>query len=173
MSQKRNLLRTFIIVFGLFLAGIPLALLLAGRFGDDGGTASTLIFLLFIAAWTAIGTLLTRLSIKGAYWSLHIILWIFALIFGSIASSNYQWFPGWIALLFPIGGSLFLATLYTPFIQHFSGKTSPQPVRPYTQSYQQGYQPTLQNPVRYPEEDVAYPHSQHEQPQANYPQGMT
>ncbi len=172
MSQKRNLLRTFAIVFGLFLAGIPLAFLLAGQFVDDGGIASILIFLLFLAAWTAIGTLLTRLSAKGVYWSLHIGLWLLALVFGSIAASDFQWFPGWIALLFPIGGSLFLATLYRPFMGHFSRKTGPQPAPTYQQSYQQGYQPTLQNPAQYPGDSSAYP-SYHEQPQANYPQSMT
>ncbi len=171
MSQKRNLLHTFAIIFGLFLAGIPLAFLLAGQFIDDGGNVSTLIFLLFLVAWIAIGTLCTRMSVKALYWSLHVALWFFALIFSSIAGSTYQWFPGWVAFLFPIGGSLFLATLYRPFIARFSRKASSQLVHPHEQSYQQGYRPTLQNPTRYSEADAAYPY--HEQPQANYPHSMT
>jgi hypothetical protein len=169
LSQKRNLLHTFAIVFGLFLAGIPLAFLLAGRFVSDGGNVSMLIFLLFLAAWIAIGTLCTRMSAKALYWSLHAALWLFALVLGSIASSAYQWFPGWLALLFPIGGSLFFATLYRPFMERFPGKTGPQPAHPYKQSYQQGYRSTSRNPAQYPD-DQAYPY--HEQPQANYPEGM-
>jgi hypothetical protein len=112
------------------------------------------------------------MNAKAVYWSLHIALWLIALVFGSIASSAYQWFPGWVALLFPMGGSLFLATLYTPFMGRFSGKTGQQPAHPYQQSYQQGYRPPLQNPTRYPEEDSTYL-AHHEQPQANYPQDMT
>jgi hypothetical protein len=173
LSQKRNSLRTFAIVLGLFLAGIPLAFLLAGQSGDGGGNASVLIFLLFLASWTAIGTLLTRLNAKGIYWSFHVFLWVSALIFGSIVSSELQWFPGWLALLFPIGGSLFLATLYRSFMGHFSGKIGPQPTPPYQQSYQQGYQPTLQNSASYPAGDSSIYPSQHEQPHANYPQSMT
>ncbi len=175
MSQKRNSLRTFAIVFGLFLAGIPLAFLLAGQFINEGGSAQPLIFLLFLAAWTSIGTLIilyVRMSAKTLYWCLHIALWLFAIVFGGIVGSIYFWFPGWLALLFSIGGSLLLATFYKPFMARFSGKTGPQPGHPYQSSYQQGYRPTLQNPVRYPEEDSAYL-SHHEQPQANYPQGMT
>jgi hypothetical protein len=175
LSQQRNSLRTFAIVFGLFLAGIPFAFLLAGQFINEGaGTPSALIFLLFLVAWTTIGTQLTRtrISAKFIYWSLHIILWIGALVFGSIAASNYQWFPGWLALLFPIGGSLFLATFYKPFMARFSGKTKLQSIYPHEQPYQQGYQPIPQDSTIYTKRDQTHPYSYHEQPQANYPQDM-
>jgi hypothetical protein len=183
--------RIFATVFGLFLIGLPIAVLLAML---NQGPSSMLLFAGFLAGWTLLSGVLTR-SAKGAYWTLHLAGWILGFGLAAITPYilshyyNYYYYSSGSALywfLLPIGISTVLGAQYHAVIAflarfkifHKAEVVMPQPLPTQDQSqppqaYQQGYQAEKVyeegGKIFAYQPQESYPHQ--EQPQAQYPRG--
>lgn len=188
LKTRKKLSGKIAIMAGIFLIGIPFGFSLANQFLQDG--TAPFIFLLFLAFWIAIATLISR-SRLAIFVSLYAIVWLMGIGITALAQS-----PLW--LLLPLGLSLILAALYQSIV---GKKKNPQPqptpspqpqaeghiinnyISVFTQPpqasyqpYQQGYQPPQPSGPLYHEGGQHYqyhPHQgQYEQPQVQYPKEM-
>lgn len=170
------MLRRFVIAFGVFLIGIPIAFVIANWAAYSGSSIGGLVFFFFLASWLVMSSLWTR-SAKTVYWCLQLVIWVISIGILSSVMSLYMYESNflWIWLPLPVGLSIILAALYKKAILFLSNLPFlRQPVfRPTRPPYQQGYRASQQPKAVYEESIPYYPYPDQEQPQAQYPPTMT